>query len=266
MPDDDYDLLPHSELKKIESEINTLKTNPGSAPSSMQKSINDLSMSLKSMMNIFNEAKNELRIEDEEKELVSKKIDPILQKLDNLLDQNEKIAEGILSVADMVHKLEAKMDNFKENVDTNFTAMSSAPKPSQPSQPPMDAQPSHEDNIFQQQGMQQPAVNAPNPAQHPGMQPVSPPGFKNPGDDPFGSPASHSPAQGQPNPADADPFSDLGGDSSSSPAPGLGAGADSTQAPPGTPGMPGAPRASGTPGMPPPPPPKPPKKKGFFGK
>jgi hypothetical protein len=114
--DEDYDLVPHSELRKIQGEINELRGGSSKGPSTgLQKTMDDLSGSLKSMISIFSEAKNELRIEDQEKELFSSKIDPILQKLDSLLGQNEKIAEAILSIAEMVQKLEGKVDSIENH-------------------------------------------------------------------------------------------------------------------------------------------------------
>ncbi|MFT4343741.1 MAG: hypothetical protein ACMXYE_03255 [Candidatus Woesearchaeota archaeon] len=113
MSNDDYDLIPHAKLKKLEDQIEALKGGKGGASPQLQQSMDDLSGSLKAMITVFTEAKNELRIEDEEKELLSSKIDPILQKLDGLLDQNEKIAEGILSLADMIKRVETKVEDLE---------------------------------------------------------------------------------------------------------------------------------------------------------
>jgi hypothetical protein len=135
--DEDYDLVPHSELRKIQGEISELRGGSSKAPSSnLQESMGDLSNSLKSMISIFSEAKNELRIEDQEKELLSSKINPILQKLDSLLEQNEKIAEAILSIAEMIQKVEGKVDSIsvsskESSVDLLKTAGLRAPPQSE---------------------------------------------------------------------------------------------------------------------------------------
>jgi len=228
--DDNYDLVPHSELHKLEDEIDELKKDPKSAPNSMGQSMDDLSGSLKSMISIFKEAKDELRIEDEEKELLSKKIDPMISKLDNLLDQNEKIAEGILSLADMIKKLEAKVDSI-DSKGPDVLRPSAAPQPSPQPQPPQPTFPS-------MPPPQQPPAQPPQfPPQQPPQQP--PMGGAPPQDlltDSLGSSPKppQEPPQLQPSPQ--------------------------PQAPPGQDQA-----AQGGLGMPPPPPPNPGKKKGFFG-
>lgn len=137
---EEYDLIPHGKLKRLEEQIDELK-HPGSRRSSSGPSstgamdnnaMQDLSESLKTMITVFTEAKDELRIEDEEKELLSNKIDPILKKLDSLLDQNEKIAEGILSLADMIRKVEGRIDSLESNDgSSSFETHENTHRPSQ---------------------------------------------------------------------------------------------------------------------------------------
>jgi len=240
MADDDYDLLPHSELRKLEQEIDSLKQNPNSAPNTMQKGLEELNNNLRSMMTIFNEAKNELRIEDEEKELVSKKIDPITAKLDDLLDQNEKIAEGILTVADMIKKIETRLNRMEDR--PSFMKPELVEPRMEPRPRP---EPRQESSPMQQSS--DPFADDP---------------FASPGAGPLGSGAGPNPS-GLSSPGMGAPsMGSLGMRSPSGPSQGFGAGpspgmnsfgADSSDAMSGS-------------GMPPPPPPKPPQKKGFFGR
>ena len=305
MGDDDYDLLPHSELKKLESEIDSLKTSPSTPKGETLKTMQELSDSLKSMINVFSEAKNELRIEDEEKELVSKKIGPIIEKLDNLLDQNEKIAEGILSIADMIHKLEVKIGTIESSVDSGFSSMSQ-PAPPPPRSAFAEQRPMAEPRPMMQQQM------APMQMPPPQMQQSDPFGdsgndpFGDSGNDPFGDNSFGGQSDSSFGSSSDSSFGSPGGSQGSSQfgggppggplggPPGVGGssfGRPQPQSPRGSqpprnmgppsagpsggpPGGPlGGPPAfgsdmpSGPGGMPPPPPPKPPaKKKGFFGK
>ena len=239
--DDNYDLVPHSELHKLEDEIDELKKDPKSAPTSMGQSMDDLSKSLKSMISIFKEAKDELRIEDEEKELLSKKIDPMINKLDNLLDQNEKIAEGILSLADMIKKLEAKVDSAGSQKGPDLLRSSAPPRSS--SQP---QQPTFPSMLPPQQ---QPAQSPQFPPQQPPIQPPQQPSIQPPQQPPMGG----APPQ--------DLLTDSLGPSPKPPQepPQL----QPSQQPSAPPGQEQA--TQGGLSMPPPPPPNPGKKKGFFG-
>ena len=54
------------------------------------------------MMGLFKMAGEELKLDEKKKEVVSEKIDPLLKKIDVLLEQNQKIAKGIVAVADLV--------------------------------------------------------------------------------------------------------------------------------------------------------------------
>jgi hypothetical protein len=245
MVDEDYDLFPHGELKKLEDEIRDLKRSPASPDNQMKSSMDELSSALKSMITIFGEAKNELRIEDEEKELLSKKIQPMMQKLDTLLDQNEKIAEGILSVADMIKKLEDKISKIDS-------------KPSLPELPLM--QQSQPQPAFRQQFAQQPfskpAMNQmPQqgfPGQMPGQMPQGFPG-QMPQPNPFQQPQAPS-FGAEPKEAERDLFSE----------PFAAPSQESPQAAAESPAAGSGEIFKGGNMMPPPPPPKPAPKKGFF--
>lgn len=258
MAEDDYDLVPHTELHKLEDELSQLRRGTGGAnPSNLKDSMDDLSRSLQSMITVFKEAKDELRIEDEEKELMSKKIDPILQKLDNLLDQNEKIAEGILTLADMIKKMEDKLmmhvqkDDSSPFVSSGLGQLGQMPTQQMPSFAPQGqqnfpfARPAQQfpRPQFQQQAFPQPMQVQQQPQQQLQQQSQfnQPPAF---------------PQQAKPSPApmgdEKDLFSDMGSQEPlfKADAPGP---------------MPNAEPKLGGIGMPPPPPPAV-KKKGFFGK
>jgi len=267
--DDDYDLIPHSELKKLKKGISDIKGGDSNT-SGMQDSMAMLSESLNSMISIFSEAKKELQIEDEEKELLSNKIDPMLQKIEGLNDQNEKIAEGILSLADMIKKLEDKIDAVVESQGNIVNVVKEIPETDTSSQGLMQPQ------SFGEQRLQ--GVGTPSGTGIPGIQ--QPGGMSAPSG--IGAPGIQQPggmsASGQGTSTDllGDPFAPPAStvSESSTQVP------DGISAPPGT-GIPNIqqpgqldsgsmanmpPQKMGAPsGMGVPPPPPPPKKKGFFG-
>ena len=68
----------------------------------LKNSIDALNHSVNSLMKLFKEASEELKTEKNDPEIVDKKINPVLEKIAALEEQNEKIARGIVAVADML--------------------------------------------------------------------------------------------------------------------------------------------------------------------
>jgi hypothetical protein len=53
---------------------------------------------------LFRDAADAMKLEEKESDAIGKKISPMLDKLNTLIDQNEKIARGIVGVAEMVRE------------------------------------------------------------------------------------------------------------------------------------------------------------------
>ncbi|MBN1385631.1 hypothetical protein JW968_01495 [Candidatus Woesearchaeota archaeon] len=155
--DEDYDLVPHEEIIKLRKEVEELKKNPLAGTDSGKKlmgSINDLTLSLNAMMNLFKQASDEMKIEERESQIVAKKIEPLYDKLDELMGTNEKIAKGILTMANML----------KEFMDKSKAPRPAASKP----QPSFDTGPSSMSSF----GPTAPAHPSPRPDMY-GPEPMS---------------------------------------------------------------------------------------------
>ncbi len=76
---------------------------PGSRQD-LQASIDNLNQSINSLISLFKEAADSLKMEERETDIVATKIDPIMEKLDMVIEQNKKIARGIVAVADMMEE------------------------------------------------------------------------------------------------------------------------------------------------------------------
>jgi len=87
--DDEYELLPHEELLRLREELKKLRT--GKEPS-LQDSINKLNRNIEELVSIFQKAARETSDEDFHLD----------KKLEVVLDENRKIAEAIVAVADML--------------------------------------------------------------------------------------------------------------------------------------------------------------------
>ena len=107
MDEDEYAIVSKKEFLALKRELDKLKKNPleGSEHGeTLQASIDNLNRSLNTMLEVFKQAADEMKLEEHDTELVSKQMGPLNDKLDTLIDQNQKIAKGIVAIADMVRE------------------------------------------------------------------------------------------------------------------------------------------------------------------
>ena len=105
--DEEYELVPHKIVSELKKEVQDLKQNPlGSSTSGhdLQGSMNSLAHSINDLVTLFKDATDQMRMEEKDSQVLSKRMEPMLDKLDTIIDQNHKIAKGILAVADMLHE------------------------------------------------------------------------------------------------------------------------------------------------------------------
>jgi len=109
MDNDDYTLLSSKEVSELKQDLDYLKKNPlgGSKEGkTLLGSIEKLNENIEQLIEIFKEASDQMKAEERESEVIIRRIQPIEQKLEELSEQNQKIAKGILAVADMVSERE----------------------------------------------------------------------------------------------------------------------------------------------------------------
>ena|GEM_PF-748604 len=112
-----YELMPHKKIKKIKKEIETLKKKAETesfTSKSFMSSVSSLTKSIDSLMELFKEATEGMKLEEQAEEEVSKKLAPLLGRMDDIEEQNRKIAEGIVTVADMVAELKEEIEKLKK--------------------------------------------------------------------------------------------------------------------------------------------------------
>lgn len=73
---------------------------------SLKQSIDNLNNSINSLIKVFKDAGEEL--EKSEPKEIDEKVTPLMQKIAMLEEQNEKIARGIVAVADMLKERERR--------------------------------------------------------------------------------------------------------------------------------------------------------------
>lgn len=108
-----YELMPHKKIKQIKKEIESLKKKAETesfTSKSFMSSVSSLTNSIDSLMELFKEATEGMKFEEQAEEEVSKKIEPLLARMDDIEEQNRKIAQGIVVIADMVTEMKEKME------------------------------------------------------------------------------------------------------------------------------------------------------------
>ena len=106
-----------------------------------------LSDSINTLLSLFKEASSQMHLEEQEASMVAEKIIPIEEKLDQILEQNQKIAEGIVALADLIREMQ---DDQKRKDRPGYNIRMSQPPMPSPNMPPM--QPNFGPGPYGQQG------------------------------------------------------------------------------------------------------------------
>lgn len=205
--DEDYELISQNELKDLKKQIDEIKNTSGSVPEqekrSLQTSIDALTISITKLLDVFKDANKHMK--DSETDVLDK-VNPMILKMDDLLEQNKKIAKGIVAIADMVKdqqeaigKQQREAANGNSSQFSNQGGFNSKPSFEQntpnfggpSSMPSMGAQPGRSSEVFGMPGQNQfgsSGFSMPANKPMPSM-----------GDSPFGAPPSFGqPPQGLP--------------------------------------------------------------------
>ena len=149
--DEPYDMMPHREIVELKKQLQKLKTEKFSSQE-LTSSVHTLTKTMDSMLKLFKEAAEELKFD--EKEIAMNK------KLDAIVEQNKIIADGMLTVTDLVKNFAVKPKGPEP---------APVPKPNFQNQNP---EPAFQDPISEpsfQQSSSEPSLN------DPGLPPELPP-------------------------------------------------------------------------------------------
>jgi hypothetical protein len=102
--DEPYEIMPYKEMANLKKSIEDLKKTRSDDHGELVQAISRLTDTMNSMLSIFKTAAEEMKIEDGESNSIRTQMEPFVNKLDTLIDQNKTIAEGLIAVADMVNK------------------------------------------------------------------------------------------------------------------------------------------------------------------
>jgi hypothetical protein len=98
-PEDE--LLPHKEIEELKDELRKLKEFEITPTKKLRISLIELNKKLDKLLNIFDEARHEIRTEEIGLGF-KEKMKPVIEKMDRMLEQQADIAEGMVALADIV--------------------------------------------------------------------------------------------------------------------------------------------------------------------
>lgn len=112
--DDSYELMPQKEIVEIRKELDRLKKNPlgeNTNTDTLLEAIRDLSRTIKDLHQLLSTAAKGLKDEETQGEPgESEHEESLAKKIDVLVEQNKKIAQGIVTVAEMLKELKERRD------------------------------------------------------------------------------------------------------------------------------------------------------------
>ncbi len=226
MASDDYEIMPHKEIAGLKDELKKLKGRSLRKTSRLDaESMDNLAASIQELMTLFKEASKDLKNEENEEAHILQKLTEATDMMNTLADQNEKLAEGIVTVAEMIkdHMPRAREIPKRSSTVLGVPVLGEAPKqpppqmsapepmiPATPSAPPRSAFPDLNtpptDMFAPPPGMPQSAP----PTSPPGMPPpITPPPSMSPGMPPPSAPVGPPDSMDSMPPPPAPPPSDL---------------------------------------------------------
>ena len=117
------------ESEKLRNQINNLKNeNYG------QSNNESLAKSINTLIELFAEASDDMKMDTHDAVLVTQKLDKIIDRLDKIEIQNEKIAKGIVALADMLEDNNSGGSLLPRQ--TNFRSSQGNTQTRQPAPPP----------------------------------------------------------------------------------------------------------------------------------
>jgi archaellum component FlaC len=121
-------------------------------------SMNGLSKTLNSMMNLFDRASESMAQEEQGQSMVSENFGPLMNKVNTILDQNNKIAQGMVTILEQIEETKKEQDAKIEKLHSLLTKQGTGQAQNSPaSQPePIKPEPQFRQPSFGQQQQQTP--------------------------------------------------------------------------------------------------------------
>lgn len=140
MPDDadeeDYEILPEKEIKELKEELKKLKQGEVTPNKQFHISMLELSRRVDRLTDIFDEALKAIK-EEEGGLSLSERLRPLNEKLQKIHEEQLDIAEGVVTLADMIKDIKRKMGSQFEGEELPEPPKLSAGFSELPTPPPL---------------------------------------------------------------------------------------------------------------------------------
>jgi len=116
---EDFAFVPSKDLNKLESELASLKHNPllqKKDSKQLASSIDELQGSLSELLAMFRKANEDLTLEQREERILTQQLEPVMQKLNEIVDQNETIANALVSLSQTIEEVHTDMKSIHSRV------------------------------------------------------------------------------------------------------------------------------------------------------
>jgi hypothetical protein len=102
MADDTSDVQPYYEVSELKRQMKKLQERDSVNPDQLLTSMNNVTKGIDSMLQLFKIAVDEMKLEEQEEKTFNTQIQPIVEKLDEIIEQNKIIAEGMVAISDLI--------------------------------------------------------------------------------------------------------------------------------------------------------------------
>ncbi len=144
--DENLTITPYTDFSVAKRKVEKLSEGDVKAPQLID-SMNQLTQSMQGMLELFRTAAEEMKLEEKEEHALSAQLTPILSKLDEIIDQNRVIADGMVALADLIKERMPRQDksepvpplSMPPTQQPSFSPQQ--PMFSQPQMPPVSRQP-----------------------------------------------------------------------------------------------------------------------------
>lgn len=112
------------DLQRMKNSLDSASV--GDESGTLKTSIDDLKSSLHQMIDIFRKASDEMTLEEREERMLAKQIKPIFAKIEKIEEQNETIAEGMVTIAQKTEATQKKVEELEQRLAQSHLGQSSS--------------------------------------------------------------------------------------------------------------------------------------------
>lgn len=114
-----YGVMPQSEISDLRKQMKKLQEGDSLDSNQLLQSMNNLTKGMDSMLQLFKTAAEEMKLEEIEEKALSREVQPMMDRLNEIIEQNKVIAEGMIALADLVKEKALSKENDDEEAPDN---------------------------------------------------------------------------------------------------------------------------------------------------